>query len=90
MARGWESKSVEQQQADVLEKSEVRRQRPLSSIEQKLNRRQEGLLLVRKRLATQLRSASRPEHRHMLEQSLAELEQQLFALDGLSGSSTPK
>jgi hypothetical protein len=89
MARGWESKSIEQQQAEAL--GERRSPRPhLSAAEQKRNRQRDTLLLARKGLATQLDSAQSPRHREMLKQSLAELDKQLASFDGLSSSTAPK
>ncbi|MFZ3342360.1 MAG: hypothetical protein WA609_15850 [Terriglobales bacterium] len=88
MARGWESKSVEQQQADAL--GERGSSRPhLSADEQKRNRQRESLLLVRKGLVTKLDSAQSPRHRQMLQQSLAELDKQLSSFDNLSKSTAP-
>jgi hypothetical protein len=89
MARGWESKSIEQQQADALDERNSSRPH-LSSAEQKLNRQREGLLLARKRFADQLQAATRPEHRRMLQQSLAELDKQLASFDKLTDPSAPK
>ena len=80
MARGWESKSVEQQQ----EERSAHRQTvpaPRSPGEQQRNRKREGLLLTRTRLSQQLLAASNPRHRQMLEQSIAEVDRQLSSLD---------
>ncbi len=76
MARGWESKSVEQQQEERSEERKTVRA-PLSPSEQQRNRRREGLLLSRERLAQQLQTAVKPAHRQMLEQAIAELDRQL-------------
>jgi hypothetical protein len=76
MARGWESKSVEQQQEERLEPR--RDARPVVSAEQQeRNRKREGLALSRKRLTQQLEAASNPRHRHMLAEALADLDRQL-------------
>ena len=76
MARGWESKSIEQQQSESAEPA-----RPAGSIlslpQQKLNRRRESLLLARKHLENELPSTSHPERRRMLERSIAEIDKQL-------------
>lgn len=80
MARGWESKSVEEQQAEMASRSTDPHPR-VSSARQKTNRIREGLLLSRKRLVGQLEAATHPRHRSMLEQSLAELDRQITALD---------
>ena len=76
MARGWESKSVEQQQE---ERSAPRTDlhAPVSPEQQQHNRKRDGLLLSRQRLTQQLQAACNPRHRQMLEQSLAELDRQL-------------
>jgi hypothetical protein len=76
MARGWESKSVEQQQAEMSEQRKTARA-PISPDEQQRNRKREGLLLSRQRLTQQLQAASNPRHRQMLEQAIAELDRQL-------------
>ncbi len=76
MARGWESKSVEQQQAEMGDQPKSS-PRPLSSAQQKLNRKREGLLLSRTCLVRQLEAATRVGHRHMLEQAIAEIDRQL-------------
>jgi hypothetical protein len=76
MARGWESKSVEQQQAEMGEQPKASR-RPLSSAQQKLNRKREGLLLSRTSLVRQIEGATQARHRRMLEQALAEIDRQL-------------
>jgi hypothetical protein len=76
MARGWESKSVEQQQEERSAQRQSGRA-PLSSDDQQRNRKREGLLLSRGRLTQQLQAASNPRHRRMLEESIAELDRQL-------------
>jgi len=83
MARGWESKSVEQQQADKTEQDKKVRPR-LSPAEQERNRKREGLLLSRRRLREQIQSASHPRHREMLEQAAIEIDRQLAFFDGLT------
>jgi len=76
MARGWESKAVEQQQAEMAEKSTGPRL-VLSEKQRRLQRQKEGLLLSRKRLVQQLESSPHPRRREMLEQSIREIDQQL-------------
>jgi hypothetical protein len=76
MARGWESKSVEQQQEEMSEERKTVRP-PISPEQQQRNRKHEGLLLSRKRLAQQLQAAGNPRHRQILEQAIAELDSQL-------------
>jgi hypothetical protein len=76
MARGWESKSVEQQQEEMSEQRKTARP-TISPYEQQRNRKREGLLLSRKRLTQQLQAAGNARHRQMLEQAIAELDRQL-------------
>jgi predicted component of type VI protein secretion system len=76
MARGWESKSVEEQQAAMSEQHTVARA-PISPEEQQRNRKRDGLLLSRQNLSQQLQAACNPRRRQMLEQSIAELDRQL-------------
>ncbi len=76
MARGWESKSVEQQQAEMAESRKPVRP-PLSSEEQERDRKRQGLLLSRKRLMQQLEAATNSRHRQMLAQAIAEVDRQL-------------
>ena len=79
MARGWESKSVEQQQEEMAEQRKTLRT-PIPAAEQDRNRKRDGLLLSREHLAHQLQVATSPRHREMLEQSIAELDKQLSSL----------
>ena len=80
MARGWESKSVEQQQEERLEQRKG--EPPVVSAEQReRNRKREGLALSRKRLAQQLEAASNPRHRQMLAEALVELDRQLASFE---------
>jgi hypothetical protein len=78
MARGWESKSVEQQQEESLQPSNTSRP-PLSPEDQQRKRKHTGLILSRERLHQQLQTASKPRHRQMLEQAIAELDRQISA-----------
>jgi hypothetical protein len=89
MARGWESKSVEQQQADMVSPSKSSSPR-LSPAEKELNRKREGLQLSRKHLCQQLEASSRPEHRQMLEQAIFEIDKQLSSFDKLAAPPAPK
>ena len=89
MARGWESKSVEQQQADMVGSSKSAGPR-LSPAEKELHRKREGLLLSRKRLSQQLQTSTYLQHRQMLEQSIAEIDKQLSSFDKVSDPPTQK
>jgi len=79
MARGWESKSVEQQQEERAQASTAVRP-PLSPEEQKRNRKRDGLLLSRESLTQRLQTACNPRRRQMLEQAITDLDSQLSSL----------
>lgn len=83
MARGWESKSVEQQQEEMSERPKTAHA-PVPPGQQKRNRERDGLLLSRERLTQQLHAASNPRHRQMLEQAIAELDRQLSSFEQLT------
>jgi hypothetical protein len=89
MARGWESKSVEQQQEEVWDQRKTIRA-PISPDEQQRNRKREGLRLSRERLTQQLHAAANPRHRQMLEQAIAELDGQLSSLQQIPDSRSRK
>ena len=75
MARGWESKSVEQQQEEAA--ASKSRPIPLSAEQAATEKRRQGLLLSRTRIVQQLEAATNPRHRQMLESALADLDAQL-------------
>jgi predicted component of type VI protein secretion system len=76
MARGWESKSVEAQQAEANEKPAQRRP-PMSAQEAARWREKENLRLARQTVLQQLQASQNPRHRKLLEDSLAELDEKL-------------
>lgn len=77
MARGWDSKSVEEQQASA-EAAKVNRLKPsLSAEERQRQTVRDGLLLTRTKIVNDLAAASDQRHRDMLEQALAHIDHQL-------------
>jgi hypothetical protein len=76
MARGWESKSVEQQQEEATSATQ-QRAKPLTARQIAESQKRKGLELSRQRILQQLEVASNPQHRSMLEAALAELNAQL-------------
>jgi hypothetical protein len=89
MARGWESKSVEQQQEEKSAPTLAARAQ-LSPAEQQRNRQRDGLLLSRQNLFRQLQAGCNPRHRHMVEQAIAEIERQLSSFEIVTTPPTPK
>jgi hypothetical protein len=79
VARGWESKSVEAQQAEAREKPGIRRP-PMTAAEAALHREVEGLRLSRRRIVQELSAQHDSRHRKMLEQALADLDQKIAML----------
>jgi hypothetical protein len=79
MARGWESKSVEAQQAEATDKSANPRPR-LSAEAAAHLREREGIRLARQRVLQQLERSQNPRHRKLLQDELAELDRKLSML----------
>jgi hypothetical protein len=75
MARGWESKSVEEQQAAASTKGESKQR--LTPEQALRKQRKEAIDLSRRRVLQQLQSVQNPRHRQMLESALSELDSQL-------------
>jgi hypothetical protein len=76
MARGWESKSVEAQQAEASEKLAKPRP-PMSADEAARWREKESLRLSRQRVLQQLEASTNPRHRKLLQDALADLDDKL-------------
>jgi len=79
MARGWESKAVEDQQAEAAASTNHIKVR-LAPEEVANETQRQGLLLSRKCVLQQLQAAQNPIHRNMLEAALGELDAQLARL----------
>ena len=81
MARGWESKSVEEQQ-DAAERRRAGASAPPVTAEEAARRQgRDALQLARARVLADLQRACRPAHRGMLEQALADVDAKLRVLD---------
>lgn len=79
MARGWESKSVEDQVQQS--QSKTKEQNPPSSPQDPdVNRRREVLLLSRKRVERELESSQNPRYKEQLTRALTDLDAQLASL----------
>lgn len=80
MARGFDSKFVEAQQEEA---SREKVSRPPLSPEQRIAEgHRQALRLSRARAQADLRAATVPAHRRMLEAALRTLDEQLAALEG--------
>jgi hypothetical protein len=78
MARGWESKSVEEQQAAAGVQVESKQR--LTPEQAARKQQHDTLELSRRRILQQLESVQNPRHRQMLEIALAELAERLARL----------
>jgi len=76
MARGWESKSVEAQQSEAVNKSSEVRPK-LTAAAAARAREREILRLSRQRVLQQLDQSSNPRHRALLQNELADLDEKL-------------
>jgi len=79
MSRGWESKSVEEQQAEATRpKGEAK---PHLTPDQATRKREkDSLLLSRKGVLQQIQSTRNARHKQMLEAALADLDTKLAQL----------
>jgi hypothetical protein len=80
MARGWESKSVEAQQAEAAETTSAAKPR-LTREEAAQFREKENLRLSRQRVLEQLKCNPSPRHAEMLAAALREIESKLVSLE---------
>jgi hypothetical protein len=80
MARGWESKAVEDQQAEA--RRPAASGPPVSAAERERRQESDGLRLALADATAQLQAACRAVHRDMLRQRIAALEARLAELQG--------
>ena len=76
MARGWESKSVEAQQAEAADTTKKPRLK-LTPEAAARRREQERLRLSRQSVLQQLQKTQNPRHRELLENTLADLDREV-------------
>jgi len=79
VARGWESKSIESQQADAIDQSQRPRAK-LTGVQAAEARERENLRLSRQRVLQELKHVSNQHRRSSLEAALDELDQKLNRL----------
>ncbi|HEY2108581.1 MAG TPA: hypothetical protein VGH17_01700 [Candidatus Acidoferrales bacterium] len=80
MARGWESKSVEEQVQEHQQKKEENTKKQLTAEQLESRRKREVLLLSRSRVQKDLQASQNPRHRDQLNSALADLDSQIAAL----------
>ena len=81
MARGWESKSVEDQMDEAKADRDAQIKPRLSIEDRERHTRAESLRLSRSRIVGLLKSARNERYRAQLERTLAELDAQLRELE---------
>jgi hypothetical protein len=86
MARGWESKNVEDQQAQSETDRRLRGKAPLTPAEMARQTQREGLLLSRSRTLASLQDACDARYRALLERTLEHVEAELKKLDSEEGA----
>jgi hypothetical protein len=79
VARGWESKSVEEQQAQMASSPSPAKP-PLTPAQVCNQRQKQGLLLSRGHVLQQLEATQNPRHREILQTALADLDAKLAQL----------
>ena len=77
MARGWESKSVEDQIGAAEAERERRDRHRLSNEEREQSERHQSLLLSRSLILSRMKAARNPRHRAQLQVALDQLDAQL-------------
>jgi hypothetical protein len=77
MARGWESKSVESQQAEASEAGAPKGDRPLTVEARAARTERRTLELARARLQADLETAAVPAHREMLARALGDVDRRI-------------
>jgi hypothetical protein len=80
MARGWESKSVEEQISAAEGAKAARKKRTLTAEEIEQRKREHGLLLERARIIREMERAHKRRHLVLLERGLAHIESELAKL----------
>jgi hypothetical protein len=83
MARGWESKSVENQQEESAHQESVQAAKSRKG-EEKHSRERDLLQLARTSIVQKLEASENPRYREQLNHALADLDKQLKALDAKS------
>ncbi|MFY9608851.1 MAG: hypothetical protein WAU45_09585 [Blastocatellia bacterium] len=81
MARGWESKAVEDQIAAAEARKELREREALSDSEIERRRRKEGLLVERARLERERLQAHKRRYLELLDRTVKHIEMELAKLE---------
>jgi predicted Holliday junction resolvase-like endonuclease len=85
MARGWESKSVEEQIGEAEAERDAQAKRQTSASEREQQGRRESLLLSRAQILGRLKLTQNERYRAQLESALKHIETQLQEADSTAG-----
>lgn len=80
VARGFESKNVEQQQQDAEERRALAKRVTLNAEQAEITRKVDGLMLQRTRILREIESSKNERHRQTLQSGLQYLDDQLAGL----------
>jgi hypothetical protein len=80
VARGWESKSVEEQMDAAESRKAAASQPKVNEAQLRIERQRESIQLSRGRILRELEAARHPRHREQLSQALGFLDAQLAKL----------
>ena len=81
MARGWESKAIEDQISAAEARKDAQAKEALTTVEIEQLKRKEGLLLERANIERQMKAANKRRHLVMLERALAHIEAEMEKLE---------
>jgi len=81
MARGWESKSVEDQIGAAEAEREIRDRRQLTDEQREESEQRQSLMLSRALILSRIKAARDPRYRAQLQVALDQLEAQLREFD---------
>jgi hypothetical protein len=82
MARGWESKSVEDQIGAAEAEREIRAAHQLSAEQREQSERKQSLMLSRALILSRMKAARDPRYRAQLKVALDQLDEQLREIQG--------
>jgi hypothetical protein len=84
MARGWESKAVEDQIGEAQARKEARLKQPLNDTDAAHHLKKDALMRERARIEREMERAYMRRHLVMLERGLAHIDAELAKLEGSS------
>lgn len=82
MAKGWESKTVEDQIQESQTNGKRSRKKELTTLQKEAHRQKEVLLLARARVEKQLNSTPNERYKEQLIRALSDLDAQISKLSG--------